>query len=69
MINAKYGEYEVNCHHNGQHRKLILHVVHTENHGDKFFLFDIRGWAIDDHRTITEARNQYACGMATEIKL
>ena len=68
MIQAEYGEFEVTCIHNGQPRNLILHVVSTVNHGHRFFLFDIRGWAVDDSQTIAEARRQYACGIAKEIK-
>lgn len=69
MIEAQYGEHEVTCFHNGQFRKCILHVVVTQNHGTKFFLFDTHGWAIDDLRAQGDARNQYTTGKAKEIKL
>lgn len=69
MIQAEYGVFEVTCLHNGQQRNLILHVVSTVNHGHRFFLFDTIGWAIDDTKTIAEARRQYACGIAKEINI
>lgn len=69
MIHAQYGEYEVTCFYNGQFRKCILHVVVTRNHGNKFFLFDTYGHAIDDLKTVADARNQYAIGKAPEIEL
>jgi hypothetical protein len=67
MIAATVGKFEVECFHNHQLRKMILTVVHTETHGDLFFLVDLNDYAVDDVDTLINARHQYATGIAKEI--
>lgn len=61
MKSALYGKYFVNVFHNGQYRRVILHVVHCEGNTE-VFLFDIYGYAIDCQRAVGEAKERYAAG-------
>ena len=66
MKNASYGEFMVNVFHKGQNRKAILHVVIIGKE-NKFFLFDLDGWAIDDCANVHSARDQYKLGTAKKL--
>lgn len=67
-MNAEYHKVYVSLFHEGQYRKLVLHVVKPMNKQALYFLFDYFGWAIDNVHRVQEAARLFISGEYTEIK-
>jgi hypothetical protein len=67
-MNAEYKKVFVSMFHEGQYRKLVLHVVKPMNKESLYFLFDYFGWAIDNASRIQEAARLFMSGEYIEVK-